>query len=177
MRKNTVFIGDVGAHRIESFLMPIYEGERYITTTSYVSMGLAVPGAVVSSIMYPDRDVVGLVGDGGFLMTGLEGSTAVQYGAKPKIVVFNDSAYRVLGVYEKVRFGGVTDELVRLPQVNFAMLAESLGAKGVVVNDRSELMSALEEALNTDKACVVDVHIDQKAIPIPYQRLYGINAL
>jgi len=177
VRKNTVFIGDVGAHRIESFLMPIYEGERYITTTSYVSMGLAVPGAVVSSIMYPDRDVVGLVGDGGFLMTGLEVSTAVQYGAKPKIVVFNDSAYRVLGVYEKVRFGGVTDELVRLPQVNFAMLAESLGAKGVVVHDRSELISALEEALNTDKACVVDVHIDQKAIPIPYQRLYGISTL
>jgi acetolactate synthase-1/2/3 large subunit len=92
-------------------------------------------------------------------------------------VVFNDSAYRVLGVYEKVRFGGVTDELVRLPQVNFAMLAESLGAKGVVVHDRSELISALEEALNTDKACVVDVHIGQKAIPIPYQRLYGISTL
>jgi len=48
--RNTVFIGDVGAHRIESFLMPIYEGERYITTTSYASMGLAVPGAVVASI-------------------------------------------------------------------------------------------------------------------------------
>ena len=70
-------------------------------------MGLAVPGAVVSSIMYPDRDVVGLVGDGGFLMTGLEVSTAVQYGAKPKIIVFNDLVYRVLGIYEKVRFGTV----------------------------------------------------------------------
>ena len=108
MRKNTVFIGigDVGAHRIESFLMPIYEGERYITT-SYVSMGLAVPGAVVASIMHPDRDVVGLVGDGGFLMTCLEVSTAVQYGAKPKIVVFNDSAYRVLGVTRRLGLEGL----------------------------------------------------------------------
>jgi acetolactate synthase-1/2/3 large subunit len=41
MRRNTVFIGDVGTHRIESFLMPIYEGERCITT-SYVLMELAV---------------------------------------------------------------------------------------------------------------------------------------
>jgi len=73
--------------------------------------------------------------------------------------------------------GGVTDELVRLPQVNFAMLAESLGARGVVVNDRSELMSALEEALNIDKACVVDVHIDPRTVLIPYQRLYGISTL
>ena len=61
--------------------------------------------------------------------------------------------------------------------MNFAMLAESLGAKGVVVNDRSELMSTLEEALNTDKACVVDVHIDQKAIPIPYQRIWNKHTL
>lgn len=45
---STVFIGDVGAHRIESFLMPIYDGESYITSTSYVSMGLAVPGAVAA---------------------------------------------------------------------------------------------------------------------------------
>jgi acetolactate synthase-1/2/3 large subunit len=57
------------------------------------------------------------------------------------------------------------------------MLAESLGAKGVVVNDRSELISALEEALNTDKACVVDVHIDPRTVLIPYQRLYGISTL
>ncbi|PLC67930.1 hypothetical protein B7L70_05975 [Vulcanisaeta sp. EB80] len=66
---------------------------------------------------------------------------------------------------------------MRLPQVNFAMLAESLGAKGVVVNDRSELMNALEEALNTDKAYVVDVHIDPRTVLIPYQRLYGISTL
>lgn len=89
--------------------MPVYDGESYITSTSYVSMGLAVPGAVATSIIYPDRDVVALVGDGGFLMTGLEVSTAVQYGAKPRIVVFNDSIYRVLGVYERIRFGGVTE--------------------------------------------------------------------
>jgi acetolactate synthase-1/2/3 large subunit len=127
--------------------------------------------------MYPDRDVVGLVGDGGFLMTGLEVSTAVQYGAKPKIIVFNDSVYRVLGIYEKVRFGTVTDELIKLPQVNFALLAESLSAKGIVVNDRSELISALEEARSTNETYVVDVHIDPRTVPIPYQRLYGVSTL
>ena len=176
-RGGTIFIGDVGAHRIESFLMPIYSGESYITSTSYVSMGLAVPGAVAASIIYPGRDVVALVGDGGFLMTGLELSTAVQYGAKPRVIVFNDSAYRVLGVYERVRFGGISEPLIKLPSVDFALLARSLGAEGITVTRREDLRSSLEEALNSDRAVVVDVHIDPSAVPIPYQRLYGLKSI
>ena len=176
-RGGAVFVADVGAHRIESFLMPINKDERYITTTSYVSMGLAVPGAVAASIIYPDRDVVGLVGDGGFLMTGLELSTAVQYGAKPKIIVFNDSTYRVLGVYEKVRFSSVTEALVKLPSINFTLLAESLGAEGITITRREELKPLLSEALNSSKATVVDVHIDPNTVPIPYQRLYGLRSI
>ncbi|PLC67929.1 hypothetical protein B7L70_05970 [Vulcanisaeta sp. EB80] len=70
-------------------------------------MGLAVPGAIVASIMYSDRDVVGLVGDGGFLMTGLEVSTAVQYRAKSKIVVFNDSALGSLGFTRRLGLEGL----------------------------------------------------------------------
>ncbi|WP_054842647.1 thiamine pyrophosphate-dependent enzyme [Vulcanisaeta distributa] len=159
--------------------MPIYEGESYITSTSYVSMGgLAVPGAVAASIIYPDRDVVALVGDGGFLMSGLEVSTAVQYGAKPRIIVFNDSAYRVLGVYERVRFGGITETLVKLPNIDFALLAQSLGAEGITITRREDLKPLLADALNSDKAVVVDVHIDPpNAVPIPYQRLYGFKSI
>ncbi|MGC8542323.1 MAG: thiamine pyrophosphate-binding protein [Vulcanisaeta sp.] len=176
-RGGTIFIGDDDAHRIESFLMSIYTGEYYITSTSYVSMGLAVPGAVATSIIYPDRDVVAFVGDGGFLMTGLEVSTAVQYGAKPKIIVFNDSAYRVLGIYEKVRFGSVTEPLVRIPQVDFASLARALGGEGITITRREDLKPLLMDALNIDKAVVVDVHVDPNAVPIPYQRLYNLRSI
>ncbi|ABW01816.1 thiamine pyrophosphate protein central region [Caldivirga maquilingensis IC-167] len=173
----SIFIGDVGAHRIESFLMPINENEHYVTSTSYVSMGLAVPGAVAASIIYRDRDVVALVGDGGFLMTGLEVATAVQYGVKPKIIVFNDSAYRVLRIYEKVRFSNATESLIKLPSIDFNLLAESLGAEGLRITRREELRPLLNEALNSDKATIVDVHIDPNTIPIPYQRLYGLNTI
>ncbi|WP_054844583.1 thiamine pyrophosphate-dependent enzyme [Vulcanisaeta souniana] len=157
--------------------MPVYDGESYITSTSYVSMGLAVPGAVATSIIYPDRDVVALVGDGGFLMTGLEVSTAVQYGAKPRIVVFNDSIYRVLGVYERIRFGGVTEALVRLPRIDFALLAKSLGAEGITITRREDLKPLLMDALDSDRAVVVDVHVDPSAVPIPYQRLYNLRSI
>jgi len=157
--------------------MPIYEGERYITSTSYASMGLAVPGSVASSLAYPDKTVIAIVGDGGFLMTGLEVATAVQYNAKPKILVFNDSSYRVLGIYEKVKYKSVTEALVKLPDIDYSLLANALGAEGIRVSKREELESSLENALAIDKAVVIDVIIDPFSVPIPLQRLYGLNLL
>lgn len=174
---NTIFIGDVGAHRIETFIMPVYEGEMYVTTTSYASMGLAVPGSVAASLAYPDRTVLAMVGDGGFLMTGLEVATAVQYGVKPKIIVFNDSSYRVLGIYERVRYKSITEALIRLPNVNYALLAESLGAEGIRIAERQELEGSLENVLTKNKTIVIDTVIDPLSIPIPLQRLYKLQRL
>ncbi|GAB6947819.1 hypothetical protein JCM16161A_19490 [Vulcanisaeta sp. JCM 16161] len=50
--------------------------------------------------------------------------------------MFNDSAYRVLGVYERVRFSDVTGSLIRLPSIDFALLARSLGAEGITITRR-----------------------------------------
>jgi len=173
----SIFIGDIGAHRIETFLMDIYENELYITSTSYVSMGLAVPGSVAASIACPDKDVVAMVGDGGFLMTGLEIATAVRYRSKPKVVVFNDSSYRVLSIYEKVRYKNVSEPLTKLPYIDFSLLANSLGAKGVRIVDRKELRRSLEEAFTLNEPVVIDINIDPKAVPIPFQRLYKISSI
>jgi len=170
--ENTIFVGDVGAHRIETFTMPVYKPRTYIVTTSYVSMGMGVPGAVAAKLARRDSNVVGLVGDGGFLMTGLEVVTAVRYGLPVIIVVFNDSSYRVLRIYEKVSYG--TDLTHKLPQVNFSELAKSLGAHGMRIERRDELRSGLEEALSLarDKPVVVDVLINPESIPLPMVKLY-----
>jgi acetolactate synthase-1/2/3 large subunit len=103
--EDTIFVCDVGAHRIETFTMPIYKPRTYITTTSHASMGMGVPGAIAAKLAKRETDVVGLVGDGGFLMTGLEIVTAVRYRVPVIIIVFNDSSYRVLRIYEKAEYG------------------------------------------------------------------------
>lgn len=172
--KDAIIIGDVGAHRIETFLMPIYEPGTYITTTSYVSMGIGVPGSIAASLAYPNREVIGIVGDGGFLMTGLELTTAVQYNLKPLIVVFNDASYRVLRIYEKVKYKTESEILYKLPRVDFSSLAKSLGARGVLIKDKKELYSLLEDAFSWNKGpVVIDVHVNPEAIPIPFHKLYG----
>ncbi|MEM2154849.1 MAG: thiamine pyrophosphate-binding protein [Nitrososphaeria archaeon] len=174
IEEDAIVVGDVGAHRIETFIMPLYAPQTYIATTSYVSMGLAVPGAVAASIIYPEKQVFGIVGDGGFLMTGFEISTAVQYNAKPIIIVFNDSSYKVLRIYEHVRYHSDTKELYKLPETDFAKIAEGLGAKGIRVFERSQLYQSFKEAVEWRKGpVVVDVKIDPETIPVPFQRLYS----
>jgi len=173
-KKDAIVIGDVGAHRVETFVMPVYHPGTYVTTTSYVSMGLAVPGAVAAAIEYPNRQVIGIVGDGGFLMTGLEIATAVEYCANPIIIVFNDSCYKVLRIYEHVKYHSDTKELYEMPKVDFSKIACALGAKGISVEKRENLYSSIKKAFNWNKGPVLlDVKINPQGIPIPFQRLYG----
>lgn len=171
---DAIFVGDVGSHRIESFLMPISKPRTYITTTSWVSMGLAVPGSIAAKLAKPDGEVVGLVGDGGFLMTGTEVVTGVRYGAAPVIVVFNNSAYGSLYVYERAKYG--TELTYRLPKVDIAGMARAMGAYAVGIGSRDELRRGLDEAFSMakDRPVVVDVVVNPKVPPIPMRRRYGL---
>jgi acetolactate synthase-1/2/3 large subunit len=173
--EDTIYVCDVGAHRIDTYTMPAYKPRTYIASASYASMGRGVPGAIGAKLAKKDSNVVGLVGDGGFLMTGLEVITGVRYNVPVIIVVFNDSAYRVLGIYEKVKYG--SEFTYRLPHVNFCELSKSLGAHGIRVERREDLRNSIEEALSLakDKPVVVDVVVNPETIPIPMRRLYKAN--
>lgn len=174
--KDGIIIGDVGAHRIETFLIPTRCPGSYITTTSYVSMGLAIPSAVASCLVYPRRQVVAIVGDGAFLMTGFEISTAVQYGLNPKIVVFNDSSYKILKVYEMRNYGNVSPEISTLPRTNIAQIAEGMGATAITVSRREYLHEAISAAFGEPNGpVVVEILVDPEAIPLPFHDLYGAH--
>lgn len=173
--KDAYIICDVGAHRRETILMPIYTPGTYITSTSFDTMGIAVPGAVATSIVYPDKQVIGIVGDGGFLMTGTEILTALEHNAKPIIIVFNDSSYRQLRINEKLRLGTDTPQLYKLPPVDFSMIAHAMKIKGYTIASRNELYPILEEAFNWNRGpVIVDIKINPESITIPERRLYGL---
>ncbi|MEI6719204.1 MAG: thiamine pyrophosphate-dependent enzyme [Betaproteobacteria bacterium] len=138
------------------------------------SMGLAVPAAVAASLRFPQRQVVALVGDGGFLMTGAELATAMAAGATPKIFIANNGSYGVIRAHQEAAYPGrvvATD----LTNPDFAALARSFGAKGLTLAHPSEVDAVVEEALHTNGPVIVDVKTSLERINA-FRRLSDMRA-
>lgn len=118
----------------------------YLTSSSHGTLGCAYPIALGAKVACPERTVVSLSGDGGFLYNVHELSTAVQYGIEAVAVVFNDNAYgNVLRAQMEEFDGHVLG--TRLHNPDFVALAQSFGAHGVLAEDADALQTALAEAV------------------------------
>jgi len=120
------------------------------------AMGYGVPAAVAASLTYPGRTVIGCVGDGGMLMTGMELATALKYGAKPIILVFNNDSYGTIEMHQRRHYPGRqigTD----LHNPDFAAFAESFGAFGIRVTRTEDFGPALVRARTAGTAAVIEL--------------------
>jgi acetolactate synthase-1/2/3 large subunit len=120
------------------------------------AMGAGVPSAVAAGLRDPKRQHIAFVGDGGFLMTGNELATAIQYGAPVKIFICNNSCYGTIRMHQELRFPGrVAATELRNP--DFAALARAFGAVGLTIENDADVAAVVKEAMTTDKPVVVDV--------------------
>ena len=119
-------------------------------------MGFGLPAAAGAKAGIPDRQVICITGDGGFQFNIQELGSCVQYGLRPVVLVFNDSAWGLLRYYQKNRGNGryIASDL-RNP--DFSRLAEAYGARGVQVASLAELVQALKAALEAETITVIDV--------------------
>ncbi len=119
-------------------------------------MGGGVPAAVAASIADPGRQVVGFVGDGGFMMTGNELATAVQYEAPVKIFIANNASYGTIRMHQEGRYPGrVTSTALNNP--DFAKLADAYGALGLKIENDGDVEGVVAKAMAHDGPVVVDV--------------------
>ena len=111
---------------------------------------------MAAALRYPNRQVVSVVGDGGFLMTGNELATAVQYGARVRLFVANNRSYGTIRLHQERIFPGRvagTD----LTNPDFAALGEAFGARGLVLETPRDAPEVVQTALGHDGPVVVDV--------------------
>ena len=120
------------------------------------AMGFGVPAAVAASLRHPRRKVVCLVGDGGMLMTGNELATAVQFGAKPLILLSNNGSYGTIRQYQEKQYPGRVVG-TRLSNPDFAALARAFGAQAWVIDRHEQIAAVLQSALAADGAALVEV--------------------
>jgi acetolactate synthase-1/2/3 large subunit len=127
------------------------------------AMGYSVPAAVAASLVHRDRVVVGFVGDGGFMMSGQEVATAVQYGSAPIIVVFNNRMYGTIRMHQErehpERVVG-TD----LSDQDFRALGAALGCHAERVERTEEFAAAFARARASGRAAVIELITDPEIV-------------
>lgn len=132
------------------------EASRYRVSTLFGSMGHAAAG-VVGAALSRDGKAVAVVGDGSMLMNS-EVSTAAQYGAKAVWLVLNDAAYGMCRDGHQAL--GLTQENVKIPQVDFVGMASALGAKGILIEKEEDIETAFAAAMEADGPFIIDARID-----------------
>ena len=147
---------------------PVYQPRTFITSSYSGNLGYAYPTALGAKVAQPDRAVVALSGDGGFLYNSQEMATAAQYNINAVVVVFNDNAYGNVLRDQRNRFAGRAIG-ADLHNPDFLKLAEAYGVKGVQAGSPEALESALRECLAHDGPSLIEVPVGP--MPTPFERL------
>jgi acetolactate synthase I/II/III large subunit len=154
-----IAISDVGAHKM--WMARMYRAERpntCIISNGFASMGIAVPGAVAAKLAYPDRKVVAVTGDAGFLMNSQEIETALRMKTPFVILIWNDSEYGLITWHQLRHFGRPSH--IEFKNPDFVKYAESFGAKGYRVERTEDLVPMLKRALADDTVAIIDCPVD-----------------
>ncbi|MGH7324248.1 MAG: acetolactate synthase large subunit [Candidatus Rokuibacteriota bacterium] len=156
-----IVISDVGAHKLwVARLFQAEEPNTVIISNGFAAMGIALPGAIAAKLLHPDRRVVAVVGDGGFLMNVQELETAVRLELDVVVVIFRDDAYGVIRWKQWQRYG--RESGVQFGNPDFVALAQAFGCRAARVEAAGELVPALESALTGRGPCLVDVPVDYR---------------
>ncbi len=159
MGPEDIVISDVGAHKM--WIARHYHGDRpntCIISNGFAAMGIAMPGAVAAKLVYPDRKVVAVTGDGGFMMNCQELETALRVGTPFVTLVFNDGGYGLIEWKQHNHFG--ESAFVHFGNPDFVKFAESMGLKGYRVTSTADLIPTLKMALEQDVPTVIDCPVD-----------------
>ncbi len=138
----------------------------YLTSSYFGNLGYAWPTALGAKVAQPDRAVVCISGDGGFLFNSQELATAVQYGINAIAIVFNDNAYGNVMRDQADRFNGrVIGSQLHNP--DFMKLADAYGARGIRVDNAPALKAALRDTIaSNDAPTLIEVPFGPVASPL-----------
>lgn len=159
LSENDILISDVGAHKMWIARMyPCYQPNTCIISNGFAAMGIAVPGAFVAKLIYPERNCLAVCGDGGFLMNSQELETAVRTGVPFVTLIFNDEAYGLIEWKQMNTFGRPAH--IDFTNPDFVKYAQAFGAKGYRVQGSDELVPILTDAFKQPVPSVIDCPVN-----------------
>lgn len=160
--KDAMMVVDDGKHTfLASELFPVYEPRHFISPTDFNCMGYCVPAAIATKMANPQKQVVAIIGDGAFQMTGLEIITASAYETPLVFFIFNDGELGQIAQFQKTPLNRKTCSVIG--KANFKGVAIATGAEFLTIDNDLEIDDVVSAALKlaeNGKHVIVDINID-----------------
>ncbi|HUT80683.1 MAG TPA: acetolactate synthase large subunit [Candidatus Bathyarchaeia archaeon] len=135
-----------------------YEPNSIILDNALASMGAGLPSGLAAKIVYPNKKVLAICGDGGFLMNSQELETAIRLNLDLTVLIVNDGGYGMIKWKQKIM--KFEDWGLDFTNPDFVKYAESYGAKGYRLSKTEDLLPLLQNCLNSTGVHVIDLPID-----------------
>lgn len=162
LRDDTIVVADDGNHTyLVAELLPILGARRYLSPTDFNAMGYCVPAVIGAKLANPQTPVVGIVGDGALLMTGMEMLTAVRHQLGVVVFIFNDGELSQIAQAQDIPYNRKICTV--LQPVQMQSLAATVGAQFVSIQSEADIEIGIQQALEfaaNNQPVYVDVNID-----------------
>ena len=145
MDADDILLSDVGAHKM--WIARYYQchaPNTCLIPNGFCSMGFALPGALAASLVHPDKKILSICGDGGFMMNVQEMETIKRMEANIVVMIWEDGMYGLIAWKQEAHFGSHTP--LGFTNPDWLQLASAFGWHGHRVDKSAELLSVLHEA-------------------------------
>lgn len=161
MGADDILLSDVGAHKMWiARHYQCHQPNTCLIPNGFAAMGFALPGAIAASMVYPQRRILAICGDGGFLMNVQEMETARRLGVNCTVMVWEDREYGLIAWKQDNEFGHHTELAFDNPQ--WMQLAQAFGWNGHNIDRSADIRPVLERALNEPGPSLVVVPVDYR---------------
>jgi acetolactate synthase-1/2/3 large subunit len=165
---DAVIVTDVGQHQMwAAQFYPVKYARQFLTSGGLGTMGFGLPAAMGAQLACPEKQVVAVVGDGGFQMTNQEIITAIQYGIPLKVVIMNNGYLGMVRQWQEMFYDRAYSEVDLSVSPDFVKLAEAYGALGLRAEKPGELTEVLERGLNFAGVAIMDIVVSKEENVFP----------
>jgi acetolactate synthase-1/2/3 large subunit len=170
MGPRDILLSDVGAHKMWiARHYQCHEPNTCLIPNGFCSMGFALPGSIAAALVHPDRRILAIAGDAGFMMNVQDMETAARLGVDIVVMVWADNEYGLIAWKQDNHFGHHTDLSFGNP--DWKQLASAFGWHGHYVSESAELKATLESAFDEKGPSLVVIPIDYRENPILTKKL------
>ena len=174
MGEEDILLSDVGAHKMWiARQYHCFHPNTCIISNGFATMGIAVPGAIAAKLLNPDKKILAVTGDGGFMMNSQELETACREHIPFVTLIFTDGNYGLIKWKQEERYG--ESFAIGFTNPDFVKYAESMHLKGYRIERTEDLIPTLNEAFEQDVPCIIECPVDYSENMELSERLKNLN--